>query len=112
MPARDPRERALISRIAAGERWGRVTKEGRAEATSAARNALRAKFEREADPDGTLPLDERTRRADHLMRAHMQRMSLRAAQARRKAKEYIEQADAAEHELAELDAGPDDGEAA
>jgi hypothetical protein len=51
--------------------------------TAPARAAFRSKFEREADPDGTLPPDERARRADCLRRAHMQRLALRGVQARR-----------------------------
>lgn len=40
-------------------------------ATAKARAAFRARFERQVDPDGTMPVDERERRADQLMRAHM-----------------------------------------
>jgi hypothetical protein len=76
-------DRVLIARIAAAERWGRTA--DRAAATEPARRGLRAKFEREADPDGTLPPQERARRADLLMRSHMLRMSRAAAQARRRA---------------------------
>jgi hypothetical protein len=36
------------------------------------------------DPDGTLPIDERARRAEHAMKAHMARLSLKAAMKRRK----------------------------
>lgn len=81
MPARTPQERALNARIAAHTRWGRT--EDRAQATAPARVGLRAKFEREVDPDGTLPPDEVARRADHLQQAHMLRMSQRAAEVRR-----------------------------
>jgi len=49
-----------------------------------ARKGLRAKFEREADPDGVLPEAERQRRADLLMRAHMLRLASRSAAARRR----------------------------
>jgi len=76
-------DRVLIARIAAAERWGRTT--DRTAATEPARRGLRAKFEREADLDGTLSPQERTRRADQLMQAHMLRMSRAAAQARRRA---------------------------
>lgn len=74
-------DRALIARIAAAERWGRTV--DRQAATAPARRGLRARFEREADPDGVLSDDERTRRGDDLMRAHMLRMSLAAKKARR-----------------------------
>lgn len=75
--------RVLSARIAAAERWGHTT--DRSAATAPARRGLRAKFEREADPDGTLPAQERARQADQLMQAHMLRMSRAAAQARRRA---------------------------
>ncbi len=76
-------DRVLIARIAAAERWGRTG--DRTAATEPARRGLRAKFEREADPDGMLSAQERTRRADQLMHAHMLRMSRAAARARRRA---------------------------
>lgn len=76
-------DRVLIARIAAAERWGHTA--DRTAATEPARRGLRAKFEREADPDGGLSAQERTRRADQLMQAHMLRMSRAAAQARRRA---------------------------
>jgi hypothetical protein len=76
-------DRVLIARIAAAERWGRTS--DRTAATEPARRGLRAKFEREADPDGLLSAQERARRADQLMQAHMLRMSRAAAQARRRA---------------------------
>lgn len=49
------------------------------------RDAFLARFEREVDPDGILPEAERKRRADYALKAHMTRLALRSAQARRKA---------------------------
>ena len=43
---------------------------------------MRAKFEREVDPDGTLDPAKRERRVNSLMKAHMLRMSLAASRAR------------------------------
>jgi hypothetical protein len=80
--ARRRSDRVLMARIAAAERWGRTADRGAA--TEPARKGLRAKFEREADPDGTLSPQERARRADQLMHSHMLRMSRAAAQARRR----------------------------
>lgn len=97
MPARSFEDRSLISKLAAAERWGHEP--DRVAATAPARAGLRAKFEREADPDGSLPVGERARRADSLMKAHMLRMSLRAKASRRKAAEHTAVADAAEAEL-------------
>lgn len=103
MPARTPDERALVAQIAAAERWAKTS--DRTAATSAARAGLRAKFEREVDPDGTLPAEERDRRADGLLKAHMLRMSLKAKQARRRAREHSAAAEAAETALAALGGG-------
>ena len=83
MPAKTAEDRSVIAQIAAAERWGRTA--DRTAATAPARAGLRAKFAREVDPDGTLPPDELERRVDHLVRAHMLRMS-RAAKAARAAK--------------------------
>lgn len=79
---RPQHDRVLVARIAAVERWARTS--DRTEATAPARRGLTAKFEREADPDGVLPPEERARRTDLLMRAHMLRMARRSAQARRR----------------------------
>lgn len=81
MPARDPESRVIVARIAAAERWGRTT--DRAAATAPARAGLRAKFARQIDPGGTLPAAELELRIDHLVQAHMLRMSLAAKNARR-----------------------------
>jgi hypothetical protein len=80
MPAKDPQTRALVAQIAAAERWGREP--DRTKATEPMRAGLRAKYAREVDPDGTLDAAEVERRVDHLLRAHMLRMSLAAKAAR------------------------------
>jgi hypothetical protein len=51
-------------------------------ARSSAARAAYSKIEREADPDGVLTADELARRADHLMQAHMLRMTIAAKKAR------------------------------
>jgi hypothetical protein len=51
--------------------------------TAAARAAFLARFEQEVDPDGVLPEAERLRRARHALRAHMTRLALLSAEARR-----------------------------
>ena len=56
------------------------------ETTARARAAFLGRFEREADPDGTLAPTERARRAHHLRKAYFARLALRSAQARRRAK--------------------------
>jgi hypothetical protein len=103
MPARDPSLRVLAAQAAAAHRWGRSgSTEDRARATQPARDGLRARFEREADPDGRLTPDERAARADQLMHAHMLSMSIKAKASRARARQNIEAARAAEAELAEL----------
>lgn len=51
--------------------------------TSAARREFLSRFEREVDPEGILPEAERQRRAEHARKAHMTRLALRSAVARR-----------------------------
>lgn len=75
-----PTNRSIAAQIAAAERWGRTS--DRTAATAPARSGLRAKFAREADPQGTLDPVELERRVDSLMRAHMLRMTLAAQKAR------------------------------
>ena len=43
-----------------------------------------AKFEKFVDPDGVLPVAERAKRTENLRRAHLQRIALRSAKARRR----------------------------
>src|SRR4051812_12230786 len=83
-PAWRQTDRALCARIAASERWARTS--DRVAATAPARQGLTAKFEREVDPDGALPIAERKRRADALMRAHMLRLARASAAARRRSR--------------------------
>jgi hypothetical protein len=80
--SREARDRSLRARIAVAERWGSTT--DRRAATEPARRGLAAKFERLADPDGSLAPEERARRADSLMKAHMLRMARASAQTRRR----------------------------
>jgi hypothetical protein len=78
------RDRALIARIAAAERWARTP--DRTAATEPARRGLRSKFERQADPEGVLDAGERARRANALMTAHMLRLARESAKARRRSR--------------------------
>ena len=52
--------------------------------TAAATEAQLARFDRQVDPDGTLPAEERERRAKAALRAHMTRLALRSVEARRR----------------------------
>ena len=84
-----PAERSLIASIAAHESWAAT--EDRSARTAPARRGLDEKFLREAGGDPT--------RAEHLRKAHFQRLALKSAQARRRAREATEVAEAAEAEL-------------
>lgn len=101
MPAADPNERSLVSRGAAHRRWG--LEPNRTAATQPARDAFNQRFLDEADGDPV--------RAANLRKAHFARLALKSAQARRKAKELTEAANAAEEELSALGGDPG-GEAA
>lgn len=82
-------ERRLRASIAAHESWANT--EDRTARTAPARRALDEKFLREAGGD--------PQRAEHLRRAHFQRLALRSARARRKAREAADELQAAEAEL-------------
>jgi hypothetical protein len=76
------KQRSLRASIAANMRWSGEDPKPALERTRA---GFIAKFEREVDPDGVLPVSERARRARAAMRAHMQRLALASSRARRKA---------------------------
>lgn len=65
-------ERSQRARLAATSRW---SKEDGSQGTQVARTAFLARFEREVDPDGVLPLEERVRRAEAAKRAYFQRLA-------------------------------------
>jgi hypothetical protein len=82
VPARSPEDRALIASIAAHASWAGTTDPGAR--TANARRAFTDRFERQVDPDGTLPPAERARRAEHARKAFYKGLALKSAQARRK----------------------------
>jgi hypothetical protein len=75
-----PAERTLRARLAA---HAMHAKHDARQTTAKARAAFLARFEAEVDPDGTLPEEERRRRAEHARSAHFTRVALAAAKARR-----------------------------
>lgn len=77
-----PAERSLRASIASHSKWAHTDP---TEGTKAARAAFLDRFDREADPDGTLDPAERARRAAHLRSAHFKRLAMKSAQARRRA---------------------------
>jgi len=55
--------------------------------TANGRATFLARFEAEVDPDGTLPPEERRRRAEHARSAYFTRLALAAVKARRQQRE-------------------------
>lgn len=88
-------ERSLMGQIRAHESWANT--EDRTARTANARAALDQKFLDAAEGDPV--------RAEHLRRAHFARLALRSAQSRRKAREALAAAEAAETELNTLTGG-------
>lgn len=89
-----PNERRLAASIAAHESWAATP--DRSARTAAARAALDKKFLDAADGDPV--------RAEHLRKAHFQRLALKSAKARRRSKELAQEADDAEAALRGLGA--------
>ena len=75
-----PAERSMSARLAAHTLH--ATRDSR-ELTAPARKAFLSRFEREVDPDGKLEPKERARRAEHAKKAHMTRLALASAKARK-----------------------------
>ena len=96
-------ERRISAQIAAHESWANTP--DRTARTAPARAALMARFEREVDPDGTLPPDERARRAENARKAYFLRLSLKSARSRRRSKALTAEAESAEAELNALGDG-------
>ncbi|WP_210768959.1 hypothetical protein [Ruania alkalisoli] len=82
-------ERRLAASIAAHQSWAATA--DRAARTAPARRALYDKFLAQADGD--------PRRAEHLRKAYFQRLALKSARARRRARELTDEATEAEAEL-------------
>lgn len=79
-----PAERRLAAQEGGYAKWANVS--DRTAATAPARKGWFSRFEKEVDPDGTLEPGERALRATSAMKAHMTRMSRRAAQSRSRKK--------------------------
>lgn len=75
-----PAQRSLRSRLAAYKSWEHTANP--AARTAPARQAAMARFERQVDPQGLLPIDERTRRATAAMKAYFTGLALRSSRSR------------------------------
>jgi hypothetical protein len=71
----------INKRIAAEVSWART--HDRSARTRPAREAFLKRFEKEVDPDGTLPPEDRRQRAEHAKRAYMLQLAKRSAAARK-----------------------------
>jgi hypothetical protein len=71
-------------RVMAGRMRGLTTRafHDPLEYTSKARSAFRQSFDKQVDPDGILPPEEREARATSLYRAHMTALAMRSSQVR------------------------------
>ena len=74
------RSASLHGRAAAHKKWASVADP--AAETAAARKAFLDRFDRQVDPDGTLPLAERARRAAHARKAYFLTLAAKSAAAR------------------------------
>jgi hypothetical protein len=71
----------INGRIGAEVSWART--QDRTARTRPARETFLKRFEKEVDPDGTLPPDERRQRAEHAKRAYMLKLAKRSGAARK-----------------------------
>lgn len=74
-------ERVLRAQIAAHTSWAITT--DRSARTRNARAKFDERFEREVDPNGVLPPDERAKRAENARKAYFAALALKSAKARR-----------------------------
>ena len=82
----DPEEMARRGRIGAHVTHSRHDAR---ELTSPARAAFLTTFEKQVDPDGVLPPDERRRRVTHARKAHMARLARLSVLAQKEARDAV-----------------------
>lgn len=80
MPSLTPERAAMLGRIGAFTLHSRHDAK---ETTQHARDTFLTRFEKEVDPDGVLPPEERARRAEYARKAYFLRLALRSAEARK-----------------------------
>lgn len=78
-PDETPAQRSLRARMAVHRSWAKTS--DRTKRTAPARRGLDARFEREVDPDGTLPPDERAVRAASARKAYYAELALKSSKA-------------------------------
>ena len=95
--------RRLDAERAAHASWANTR--DRTARTAPARRAFDLRFEDQVDPDRTLTPEERARRAMSARKSFYAGLAARSVRARRKAREALAEAEAAEAELAQADDG-------
>jgi hypothetical protein len=80
MAAKDPEARRRYGSIGAHTQWSRET--DRTARTAGARAAFLDRFEREVDPEGALPAEQRAKMAANARKAYFLRLALKSAKAR------------------------------
>jgi hypothetical protein len=79
-PPLTPEQRSLRAKAAVDASWARTN--DRTARTEPARRAALARFERQVDPLGELPEQERHRRAEFARRSYFRYLALRSARKR------------------------------
>ncbi|MFI6594897.1 hypothetical protein ACIBHX_01545 [Nonomuraea sp. NPDC050536] len=75
-----PAERTLRGRMGAHTSWANTADPSAR--TKPGRDAFLARFEKQVDPDGTLPVEERKRRATSARKAYMQALAMKSRKTR------------------------------
>lgn len=75
-----PAQRTLRAKAAADASWANTG--DRSARTEPARRAALARFERQVDPEGELPEEERIRRAESARRSYFRSLALRSSRKR------------------------------
>lgn len=77
----DTAEMAMRGRLGA---YATLSRHDPKQTTQNGRATFLARFEREVDPEGVLPVAERQRRAEYAKKAYFSRLAMKSAEARRK----------------------------
>jgi hypothetical protein len=74
-------QRRRRARVAVHTSWANTT--DRSARTAPAREAFRARFEHQVDPDGVLPPEDRAERVRHAVKAYMLQLAERSTRSKR-----------------------------
>lgn len=97
-----PEQRQLRSALGAHKSWANTP--DRSARTAGARRAFEERFEKQVDPEGALPPDERARRAQHARTEYFLRLAWKSSRARSKAAQARREADRLDSEATAADA--------